>query len=107
MIPDSQTIGATVSIGDVAPGSNGYVEVINGNDFAVDVSGWQLNWGGVSYTFVPGTIVPPKDSMYVAASSIATFKDRGSSPKGGEGLFVVGPLIGTPDGSASISISRG
>lgn len=50
-------------------------------------------------------VIPPKDSVYVAAGSVKAFKQRGSSPSGGQGLFVVGPLSGTPDGSTSISIS--
>lgn len=50
-------------------------------------------------------MIPPQDSVYVAATSVKAFKQRGSSPKGGQGLFVVGPLNGTPDGSTSISIS--
>ncbi len=52
-----------------------------------------------------GTVIPPRSSVYVAASSIGTFKARGASPRGGEGRFVVGPLEGTPDGG-DVSISR-
>lgn len=82
------------------------MQVINNNEYAVDVSGWTLNGSGVSFKFIPGTVIPPRDSVYVAATSVKVFKQRGSSPKGGQGLFVVGPLNGTPDGSTSISIAR-
>jgi hypothetical protein len=106
LIPSSQSTDASsVSIGSVAGGSNGYIQVVNNNDYAVDVSGWSLNGSGVSFKFIPGTVIPPKDSVYVAATSVKTFKQRSSGPKGGQGLFVVGPLNGTPDGSTSISIS--
>ena len=39
-----------------------------------------------------GTVVPPRASVYVA-SSVSGFRERASSPRGGEGLFVVGPLM--------------
>ena len=52
-----------------------------------------------------GTVIPAKDSVYVAAGSINGFKNRGSGPSGSNGLFIVGPLTGTPDGTTSISIS--
>jgi hypothetical protein len=38
-------------------------------------------------------------------SSINDFRNRPESPKGGEGLFMVGPLSGTP--SESVSFSQG
>jgi len=105
LIPDAQPRDVSLSIGAVSTGSDGFVEVVNDNDIAVDVSGWKLSGGGVTFTFVPGTVIPPKDSVYVAASSIGTFKGRGSAPSGGQGLFVVGPMEGTPSGPAGISIS--
>jgi hypothetical protein len=107
LIPSSQSSDAqsSVSIGSVSSGNNGYVQVVNNNEYAVDVSGWTLNGSGISFTCTPGTVIPPKDSVFIAATSVKTFKQRGGSPKGGQGLFVVGPLSGTPDGSTSISIS--
>ncbi|KAH7617481.1 hypothetical protein NADE_007259 [Nannochloris sp. 'desiccata'] len=106
LIPSSRAADpSSLTIGSVSGGSDGYVEVRNNNEDAVDVSGWTLNGSGVSFKFIPGTVIPPQDSVYVAATSVKTFKQRGSGPRGGQGLFVVGPLNGTPDGSTSITIS--
>lgn len=106
MIPDAQPSAATLSIGGAAAGGDGYVQALNAADVALDVSGWKLSGGGVAFTFLPGTVVPAGDSVYVAAGSVGAFKARSSGPRGGQGLFVVGPLSGTPDGSTLISISR-
>lgn len=105
LIPDAQSSGVTLGIGAIEAGPSGYVEVLNDNDVAVDVSRWRLDGGGVSFVFLPGTVIPPKDSLFVAAGSVAGFKARRSSPRGGEGRFVVGPLRGTPDGNKGISVT--
>jgi hypothetical protein len=88
LIPDSQPANAPLSIGDIVPGSNGYVQVLNNNTYSVDVALWTLSGGGVDYTFVPGTVIAALDSVYVAANSILSFKQQ----YGGQGRFVVGPL---------------
>ena len=49
-------------------------------------------------------MIPSRDSMFIV-SSINDFRNRPESPKGGEGLFMVGPLSGTP--SESVSFSQG
>ena len=45
-------------------------------------------------------MIPAQDSVFVA-SSIAAFKQRSSGPRGGQGLFVVGPLAGQLLGAAA------
>ena len=103
LIPSAQPSQAALRVGEVEAGADGFVRVENENDFAVDVSGWKLNGGGVSFVFVPGTVIPSKDSVYVAAGSVGAFKSRGSGAKGGQGLFVVGPLQGSLSGGGDVS----
>lgn len=69
-----------------------YIQLINRNDIAVDVSDWQLQ-GAVRHVFSPGTVIAPGRSLYVCPDS-ATFRARSVSPKGGEGLFVQGGYQG-------------
>ena len=47
-----------------------------------------------------GTVAPPRASVYVA-SSVSGFRGRAASPRGGEGLFVVGPLMLAAPSTAS------
>ena len=69
-----------------------YIQLINRNDIAVDISDWKLE-GAVQHTFVPGTVIAPGRSLYVCPDS-AMFRARSVSPKGGEGLFVQGGYQG-------------
>ncbi|GAB4823908.1 hypothetical protein N2152v2_010954 [Parachlorella kessleri] len=104
LIPDAQPAGPQLSMGKLEPGSSGYVQVVNANTFAVDISGYSLG-GAVQFTFRPGTVIPAQDSVYVAAD-INAFKQRSSSPKGGEGKFVVGPFAGQLLGAgASVTLA--
>jgi hypothetical protein len=69
-----------------------YIQLVNRNSIAVDISDWQLK-GGVKHVFVPGTVIAPGRALYVCPDS-ATFRARSVSPKGGEGLFVQGGYTG-------------
>ena len=108
LIPSSQPSHAPLSIVAVASGTTeGYVQIYNDNDYAVDVGSWTLESGNnnkVLFTFVPGTVIPPKDYVYVAATSVGAFKSRSTSPRGREGRFVVGPLV--DDAGTSMNINN-
>lgn len=64
----------------------------NRNGFAVDISGWRLS-GGVEFRFRPGTVVPARRSI-VVSPDVRQFRTRGIAPRGGQGVFVVGPYSG-------------
>ena len=69
-----------------------YVCLSNLAPFAVEISGWKLD-GGVQFTFAPGTVVPSNGVIYVSPD-VRAFKARTTGPRGGQGLFVVGPFKG-------------
>jgi CotH protein/lamin tail-like protein len=69
-----------------------FIQLLNPNSIAVDISDWRLT-GGVEHTFAPGTVLAPNGSLYVCPNA-AAFRARAVSPKGGEGLFVQGGYIG-------------
>ncbi|MCB1097170.1 MAG: CotH kinase family protein, partial [Verrucomicrobiae bacterium] len=69
-----------------------YIELINNNEIAVDVSDWKLQ-GGVEFTFEPGTVIPSGWTLYVSPN-VNAFRARTVSPKGGEQLFVEGNYKG-------------
>jgi len=63
-----------------------YIELVNTNSFAMDISGWQLT-NAVTHVFRQGTVIPAGGHLYVSPDAQA-FRHRTVSPKGGEGLFV-------------------
>ncbi len=69
-----------------------FIQLLNPNQMAVDVSGWRLT-GGIEHTLAPGTVLPPNGALYLCPSA-AAFRARAVSPKGGEGLFVQGGYAG-------------
>ncbi|MBE0535447.1 MAG: lamin tail domain-containing protein [Phycisphaerae bacterium] len=69
-----------------------YIELVNNNNTAVDISGWRIT-GGVEYTFKPGAVVPPACSLYVSPS-VTAFRNRATGPSGGQGCFVQGSYKG-------------
>lgn len=81
---------------DVSPASGNqdqeYVQVLNPNALAVDVSDWQIT-GGIEHVFPGGTVIPPNGALYLTPSASA-FRARTVSPKGGERLFVQGGYRG-------------
>jgi hypothetical protein len=69
-----------------------YLQLVNPNSIAVDISDWQLT-GGISHTFAPGTVLAAGGSIYVTPNA-AAFRARAVSPKRGEGRFVQGGYAG-------------
>ena len=69
-----------------------FIQLLNHNPIAVDISDWRLT-GGVEHTFTSGTVLPPNGALYLCPST-AAFRARTVSPKGGEGLFVQGGYKG-------------
>ncbi len=69
-----------------------FIQLVNPNQSAVDISGWRLT-GGVEHAFAPGTVLPPEGALFVCPDS-AAFRARTVSPKGGEGRFVQGGYRG-------------
>ncbi len=69
-----------------------YIQLTNPNPWAVELSGWKLD-GAVQFAFKPGTVIPSSSAMYVSPDVVA-FRARTSGPRGGQGLFVVGPYQG-------------
>jgi hypothetical protein len=72
--------------------SQEYLSLTNANPVAVDVSDWRLE-GLVRFRFKPGTVIPSRSTLFVAADRTA-FRSRASSPRGGESRFVVGNYSG-------------
>lgn len=72
--------------------SQEYVALTNRMPYAIDITGWKLS-GAVSFTFKPGTVVPSNSVVYVSPD-VKQFRARTTGPRGGQGLFVVGPYSG-------------
>jgi hypothetical protein len=69
-----------------------YIEFLNPETTAADLSGWTIT-GGIDWTFAPGTVVAAGGALY-ASPDLPTFRARAQSPTGDEGRFVVGPVDG-------------
>lgn len=69
-----------------------YVELLNTNSYAVDVSGWRV-MGAIEITLRPGTVIPAGKSLYLAAN-VNAFRVRSASPHAGQNIFVQGPFGG-------------
>jgi hypothetical protein len=69
-----------------------YIQLLNTNRIAVDISGWKLA-GAVEHTFQGGTVIPAFSSVYVVPDKKA-FRARATAPRGGMGLYVEGQYKG-------------
>ncbi|MGB0386056.1 MAG: lamin tail domain-containing protein [Ardenticatenaceae bacterium] len=69
-----------------------YFTLVNAEPFAVDISGWRIG-GQVKYTFQSGTVIPSGRTLIVSPHLVA-FRNRATSPTGGEGHFVQGNYEG-------------
>jgi hypothetical protein len=91
-IPDAQAAAPTITFGaiDFNPASGNqdqeYIELVNPNATAVDLSGWKIT-GGIEHTFREGTIIPAGGKLYVTPSAGA-FRARTTGPRGGQSLLV-------------------
>ncbi|MCA9196372.1 MAG: lamin tail domain-containing protein [Planctomycetales bacterium] len=63
-----------------------YFTLVNTNDVAVDLSGWQIR-GATHFTVAPGTVILPGETHYFA-QDVAAFRQRTTGPSGNQGLFV-------------------
>jgi hypothetical protein len=98
-IPGPQASETIVSFGvveDAPPNGNpdeGYIQLLNPNRFAVDISGWALSDGSDTqaplFAFRGGTVIPADGTLYVAVKRTG-FDSRLQYPTKGRALFVVG-----------------
>ncbi|MBE3098267.1 MAG: lamin tail domain-containing protein [Planctomycetes bacterium] len=102
-IPAAQPARSAIQFGvvewDPAGGNQDeeYIELVNPNNYAVDLSGWKLR-GAVEHTFDPGVVIPAGGSLYVSPNVVA-FRARATGPRGGRGLFVQGNYNGHLSGT--------
>ncbi len=95
-LPQPTNASLTVAAVEFNPASGNqlqeFVALSNSTPFALDISGWKLA-GGVQFTFRPGTVVPSNSVVHVSPD-VRQFRARTTGPRGGQGLFVVGPYSG-------------
>jgi hypothetical protein len=97
-VPPAQTGTELINFGAVEfnPASGDqrheYLELVNTNSTAIDISGWRVE-GAVQFNFVPGTVIPSGRRLYLSPDVFA-FKQRTTNPRGGQGLLVVGNYQG-------------
>ncbi|MAE75430.1 MAG: hypothetical protein CMJ85_01015 [Planctomycetes bacterium] len=98
IIPPPQPKVVQADFGQIvaSPASNNqdeeFIEIVNCATRAIDITGWHLK-GGVTFTFSPGTVIPAGGSVF-ASPNLKAFRARTTGPRGGQGLFVVGPYEG-------------
>lgn len=98
LIPNAQPSEPAITLGaiDFNPISfnqdEEYIQLINNNAYAVDISGWEIK-NAVRHTFRPGTVIPGHSVLY-ASPHVAAFRGRSSDPRGGQGLLVQGNYQG-------------
>ena len=103
-------MGLSIEAVDPNPASGNqaqeYFIIKNTSGIYVDISGWKIQ-GAVQFTFRGGTVLPPfmGNSLYPATGDVHTgrlhvvrdpylFRQRTTSPKGGEYRLVAGPYSG-------------
>jgi hypothetical protein len=104
-LPEAQSADTVVLFGTIETNplsrnqDQQYLQLLNPNNYAVDISNWTLQAGAEASSLAPififrgGTVIPAGGALYVAASRPA-FRARAQAPKGGQALFVVGDYTG-------------
>ncbi len=105
LLPSPQEEAPPIEFGEIvfAPESGNqdheYIQLINPNRVAIDISGWKLE-GGVNFIFAQGTVIPsaslfnPGINQLYLSPDVTAFRSRPTSPTGGEGHFVQGDYGG-------------
>lgn len=105
LVPHPQSQGLSIEIGaiDVKPTdapTAEFIELLNLNDEAVDISGWKLT-DAVAFVFPPGTVIPKRGNVFqpdrhklYVVKDMDAFRQRTIAPTGGQGLFMLGPFDG-------------
>jgi len=97
-VPSSQPANPVITLGDVehSPQSGDqdheYIEILNDNSYAVDISGWKVQ-GAVDFVLPLGTVICANDHMYISPD-VPSYKTRTSAPTGNQGHFVLGNYSG-------------
>ncbi|MEZ5324134.1 MAG: lamin tail domain-containing protein [Verrucomicrobiales bacterium] len=105
LIPDAQPQAVSLEFGRVDANPAGgnqdaeFIELINPNTFAVDISGWRLR-GAVDFQLPPGTVIASnthaatfQNRLYLTPSVLA-FRSRPDFPLPDASRFVVGNYSG-------------
>ncbi len=104
LVPEAEPANPVIGFGQIEFNPAGgdqdaeFIELVNPNPFAVDLSGWRLE-GGVEFTFPPGAVIPaagadPERGKVFLSPDVAAFRARAASPTGGEGRLVLGNYSG-------------
>lgn len=87
-IPSAQPADVSVQFAALAL-QPGLVVLTNANEFAVDISGWQLSGAGVQHHFRPGTVIPAGRSL-CAVENVVEFRRAPPPVAGQRPCFVQG-----------------
>ena len=98
-VPPAASAAPDIAFGtfDASPATGNqdheYIEIVNRSPEFVDLTGWRLV-GGVSFTFPAGSVISPPgnarfDGRLIVAKSAGGWTTRETSPKAGEGRFVL------------------
>ena len=112
-LPTSQPEEARIEFGTIeANPSSGnhaeeYITLQNPNEFAVDLSNWNLT-GAINHQIAAGTVIPAGENLYLA-TNVAGFRARAEGPTGGQGHFVQGTDAELPNegGLLNLQDARG
>ncbi len=106
LVPEAQHLAPHVGFGDwVGDPVSGiedesYLELVNAESEAVDISGWQLD-GDVEFLFPAGSVIAAGGKLYLSPNP-AAFRRRAQSPRGGESLLLLGPYEGELEDDADL-----
>jgi CotH protein/lamin tail-like protein len=108
LIPNAQPGGISVAFGSSDPDpisglqNEEYLELVNPNPVAVDLSGWRLG-GDLSFDFPPGAVLGAGQSLYLSPD-LSAFRARTTGPAAGQSLVALGAYQGDLQIGSSLQI---